>query len=208
MNQDSVPTIPRPAPEAIALLEAVISGLFPEFDYKPSTVKKTGFRSRTHKAVALVMEDLAQDQAYIQQEGPGQYRVWSFPNFDHHYTVHLSATVGHEHTCSCWDTAGKQLCYHIMAASIKAAICLRALQPGLFALAQPLASQPTTRSRKKSTPVPPAPQAAPRKAAQPVTRSNPSKSKSSPIPALEAPSARRVTLYHDFDEPDDDEIPF
>lgn len=192
----SPPTIPAPSREALALLEGVVSTLFPEFDYKRN---RHGLRSRTHKALALLMDDLTSGQSYIQQTGPGEYIVYSFPTQDHYYKVNLSATSGHEHTCGCWDVAGKGLCYHIIAVAVKQTLCLLAQQPGLFALAQPVATQPTTRSRKKSKPAL-TPKAVPARVPAPPAGPPP---KPSTIPTLGAPAARRVTI-----PTTDDDIPF
>lgn len=197
------PTIPSPPASTFALLEGVIATLFPEFDYSTSTRKKTGLRSRTHKAIAMVRDDLANGQVYIQTTGPGEFHVWNYPGRDHYNVVHLSSDKGHEHTCSCWDTASKGLCYHIIAASIKLTLCTLAQQPALFALAPAQTTPPAGRAKKK--PAPPS-QAVTTKAPPPppspptnlqATRRHPSN-----IPALEAPATRRGANYQD------DEIPF
>jgi hypothetical protein len=191
-NMTSPPPIPRPSAESLALLEGVIAALFPEFDYSISTRRKSGLRSRTHKAIATVRDDLASGQAYIQTTGPGEYHVWNYPGRDHYNVVHLSDTSGHEHTCSCWDTASKGLCYHIIAASIKLTLCTLAQQPLLFALAPTQGTPPAGRSRKKKPAAPPTPA----RPAPPIPRPSAS------IPTLEAPRTRRgIPLT-------DEEIPF
>jgi hypothetical protein len=193
---------PIPPQESLSLLENIFSLLFPEFNYKLKGRIRDRSRSRMDKAIKLVRDDLENNQCHIQEVGPVEYRVQSATSQGRFHLVAISPEVGHDHTCTCWDSGSKTLCYHILAVTLKIAICRLYSIPFLSVRSQSATTPTAGRRPRKTSSQKPAPVAPPTPAHHPGNINF--------FPILEAPSGRRISqnAIDRWNDQQDDEIPF